>query len=84
MNKSDELCRLLGIENYPDLTNPSNFVKLLKLRIGETSIGERYGYCFTRCNTENEVIHYLILNWQTDLMVYENLQQQAQQTDWEY
>lgn len=85
-----------GIEYiYPDLTKPSNFVKMLKLKYGRGS------YVFDDCqykidviyveNLEEEIINNLISKIKIELdnpcQIFEDLEgfkQQAQQIEWEY
>jgi len=126
VNKSEELCKLLGIKPkitcklqcvgskvvdkegramcinhcsksgllYPDLTKPSNFVKLLILNpypADVNSLACKYKYIFEYqpLNFIDAFIEELtnefrylappqIMKW------HKNIQQQAQQTEWEY
>jgi hypothetical protein len=104
MNKSKELCKLLGIEpqihvdlydaesyHYPDLTKPSNFIKLLKLKISKgTYIYDSIEAIYVE-DLENSIIDRLISKIElqkrdktqifTDLELFRDA---VRATEWEY
>jgi len=102
MNKSEELCKLLGIEYktvyndgigggtqagiYPNLTKPSNFVKLYEMKSDELNSKMAFSLYAYGCTFDDrdsfirQVIEYI-----EDHPEYKDLiKQQAQQIEWEY
>lgn len=119
MNKSEELCKLLGIEpkclakifepkmcglagckecgmyekltckgRYPDLTKPSNFVKLLKIHPKGTICfyATCEPYIYGAKTLEIDIINVLIEKIFPKLINRQlnTAKKQAQQTEWEY
>ena len=106
MNRSEELCKLLGIiprtdvtqigeslgfcnttikKVYPDLTKPSNFVKLLELYCKDFFLADiEQFYPEHKGKTIPEIFIHTIFKFKNIGEDFENLQQQAQVTKWDY
>ena len=125
MNRSEELCKLLGVEPkkeialhcgtncnryncimdrdcehykpigaYPDLTKPSNFIKLLEMKIFKTQtlLKNIMGWSFSLTRDIDDINSFVeaIENYIYELKeqdyyeIIEEIQHQAQATKWDY
>ena len=96
MTKSDELCRLLGIEAkriywggsgdgieiYPDLTRPSNFCKLIQCVC--KCVGGLWFEFHGNVETTLLEVYKYISNEYLNEDVLNYIQHQSQQTEFEY